>query len=243
MGTRNLTMVIHDGETKIAQYGQWDGYPSGQGCTVLAFLHRLQYPTVNKRFMAKLKRLRFIDDEKQKEIDTWLKTIGVTNGWMNMDQSDLYHKQYPLLTRDNGAQILKLVYDQKGRGPIWIHDSSDFVTDGLFNEWTYVIDFDRQVLEVYHGFGKTMPPEDSRFYKQIVEAEAEFKEMVESWDKKAKLMSDAGVKMETIEKKIGRRPYVPDTSYYLQLMHTFDLNNIPTEEEFLAILEPEEEEA
>jgi len=39
MGTRNLTMVISDGKTKIAQYGQWDGYPSGQGADILAFLH------------------------------------------------------------------------------------------------------------------------------------------------------------------------------------------------------------
>lgn len=30
MGTRNLTMLISDGETKVAQYGQWDGYPGEQ---------------------------------------------------------------------------------------------------------------------------------------------------------------------------------------------------------------------
>ena len=28
MGTRNLTCVFKDGEYKVAQYGQWDGYPS-----------------------------------------------------------------------------------------------------------------------------------------------------------------------------------------------------------------------
>ena len=31
MGTRNLTMVIQDQQTRIAQYGQWDGFPDGQG--------------------------------------------------------------------------------------------------------------------------------------------------------------------------------------------------------------------
>ena len=38
MGTRNLTMVIQDHETKISQYGQWDGYPEGQSLTILSFL-------------------------------------------------------------------------------------------------------------------------------------------------------------------------------------------------------------
>lgn len=31
MGTRNLTCVVLDGEFKVAQYGQWDGYPEGSG--------------------------------------------------------------------------------------------------------------------------------------------------------------------------------------------------------------------
>ena len=39
MGTRNLTVVFMDGEYKVAQYGQWDGYPEGQGITCFNFLH------------------------------------------------------------------------------------------------------------------------------------------------------------------------------------------------------------
>ena len=41
MGTRHLTAVHVDGEYKIAQYGQWDGYPEGQGMTALTFARRI----------------------------------------------------------------------------------------------------------------------------------------------------------------------------------------------------------
>jgi len=38
MGTRNLTCVIKGGDFKVAQYGQWDGYPSGSGKDILEWL-------------------------------------------------------------------------------------------------------------------------------------------------------------------------------------------------------------
>ena len=47
MGTRNLTCVFVNGEYKVAQYCQWDGYPSGQGLTILNFL--LGKPTVDSK--------------------------------------------------------------------------------------------------------------------------------------------------------------------------------------------------
>ena len=37
MGTRHLIAVMADGKYQVAQYGQWDGYPSGQGVSVLTF--------------------------------------------------------------------------------------------------------------------------------------------------------------------------------------------------------------
>ena len=38
MGTRNLTIVYSNGEYKVAQYGQWDGYPEGLGVQLLKYL-------------------------------------------------------------------------------------------------------------------------------------------------------------------------------------------------------------
>ena len=39
MGTRHLIIVKSEGKTKVAQYGQWDGYPTGQGKDIAIFLH------------------------------------------------------------------------------------------------------------------------------------------------------------------------------------------------------------
>ena len=38
MGTRNLTKVIMNGDVVVAHYGQWVGYPAGQGITAFNFL-------------------------------------------------------------------------------------------------------------------------------------------------------------------------------------------------------------
>lgn len=41
MGTRNITRVRSNGEVKINQYCQWDGYPTGRGLDVLKFCRDL----------------------------------------------------------------------------------------------------------------------------------------------------------------------------------------------------------
>ena len=159
MGTRNLTMVISNGETKVAQYGQWDGYPSGNGVVVLDFLQS----TNLDEFKKKLNKVIFLNGNKEKEINKWMKSIGCENGWMNMDQSKLYQEKYPYLTRDNGANILQMIMEGE-EDEIWINDSTSFAGDSLFCEWAYLIDLDNNVLEVYEGFNKQPLTIEDRFY-------------------------------------------------------------------------------
>ena len=61
MGTRNLTMVIdQEGQKKVAQYGQWDGYPGGVGAGVLNFLKNDE---LLQKFKENLRKVRFLDEE------------------------------------------------------------------------------------------------------------------------------------------------------------------------------------
>ena len=48
IGTRSLTIVCQYGEYKVAQYGQWDGYPSGIGVQILKFLKCIDYHAFGK---------------------------------------------------------------------------------------------------------------------------------------------------------------------------------------------------
>jgi len=168
MGTRNLTMVISNGETKVAQYGQWDGYPSGNGVVVLDFLSTNNLDDFKK----KLSKVKFMNGSKEKEINKWLKTIGCENGWMTMDQSKLYQEKYPYLTRDNGAKILQMIMDGT-EDEIWITDSTDFAADSLFCEWAYLVDLDKNVLEVYEGFNKNPLTIEDRFFN-LTDKESEY---------------------------------------------------------------------
>jgi len=106
MGTRNLTKVIdRDGVVKVAQYGQWDGYPSGQGVTAL-------YHAENHRLIeSKLDKLHFLNDVEIENINSLLAASGQPVG-----------EVYPTLSRDTCADILGYVaYNSE----VFLVDNSD----------------------------------------------------------------------------------------------------------------------
>jgi hypothetical protein len=161
MGTRNLTIVIQDHETKIAQYGQWDGYPEGQGLTILSFLEE-------KENMQKLKELlpkiRFENEQDIKEKTEFSKSIGAREGWVNISQSELYDQKYPLDSRNLGGAILEKLLEHQNESEIVLVDSEKFAADSLFCEWAYIIDLDNNTLEVYRGFNESRLTSKDRFY-------------------------------------------------------------------------------
>lgn len=151
MGTRHLIAVYQDGQPRIAQYGQWDGYPSGQGKDVLAFLH--DESAVHMLRTYRLKGCRFLS---QDEIDT-----------LNKERNPIESR--PQLSRNMGADILRLAATVDSLALV---NSIDFAADSLFCEWAYVIDFDANVLEVYKGFNTE--PAVGRFAQMPVEANSEY---------------------------------------------------------------------
>jgi len=156
MGTRNLTAVYMDGEYKVAQYCQWDGFPEGQGMTCL---HFLRDKMIEKDFKENLLKLRFADDEKLKAL---AKEFGASeDGTIRMDDYDRFKRAYPELHRDTGAKILEMIQD--GRARI-LQSDINFAADGLFCEWAWVIDFDKRTFEAYVGFKHEPLTEQDRFY-------------------------------------------------------------------------------
>lgn len=157
MGTRNLTAVYSDGELRVAQYGQWDGYPDGQGATVLEFCKDASKLAALKIV---LNRTRFVTDEEREET---AKRLGMPeDGWMNQEQAEQWHHAYPYNNRDHGAEILNLMVNSAPESEILLKNDIDFVNDSLFCEWAYVIDLDAGQLECYAGF-VTEPHEGQRF--------------------------------------------------------------------------------
>lgn len=157
MGTRNLICVYLDGEYKVAQYGQWDGYPEGQGIACLEFLR----DKVNwLLFAERLRRLSWIDDRKLKLIR---KPYQHPSGGMTMEMSDLFEQTYPEFSRNTAAEILELIQDDKLMMNKLV-DNLDFAAEDDC-EWCYVIDIDKGSFEVYEGWNKEQLTPDERFYE------------------------------------------------------------------------------
>jgi hypothetical protein len=129
MGTRNLTVVKDKaGTNRIAQYGQWDGYPSYSGIQALEFLRNKDWQAL---LQSKLDLVQFVGDE---EVDTLYKQYESTD-WENKD----FLNAYPGLHRDTGIGILAVVAN--ATDTIKTVDNTEFANDSLFCEGIYEVDF------------------------------------------------------------------------------------------------------
>lgn len=158
MGTRNLTVVKIDGEYKVAQYGQWDGYPQGQGLTALQFLRD---EMIEDKFVRAVSNVTEISKEK---LDSYWKECGADDsGMVSLDGSFKFKELHPELHRDTGADILEII--QAHPDGIELSLDLEFASQSLFCEWAWVVDFDTRTFEGYKGFNdKRTLTEDDRFY-------------------------------------------------------------------------------
>jgi hypothetical protein len=135
MGTRGLTKVVdRNGVTKVAQYGQWDHYPAGQGVTALEIL--LSRHNAVKLLELALDKCEFVSDAKRELI-----YAGYNAKYADVVEvgQDNFTAMLPTFSRDTGADILNVVIWSAGSVPLL--DESDFENDNLFCEGVYEINY------------------------------------------------------------------------------------------------------
>jgi hypothetical protein len=134
MGTRNLTLVKLNNRIKVAQYGQWDGYPCGQGATIAEFIQKKMNL---KKLKTAIRNCSFASKSTEKKIDRKYHRTGKLN---------------PEFSRDTGAEILEMIQDKGVRRLV---NCAKFGNDGLFCEWAYLVNLDKKEVEVHRcGYGK-----------------------------------------------------------------------------------------
>lgn len=140
MGTRNLTIVKSKGKVKVAQYGQWDGYPTGQGKTIAGFLKTADL----KKFK---KLVDVLTEYKNKEIEDAYVEAGAERGaeFCSSEIADKVKAKYPELSRDQGADILFLIAEGTVKK---VSLAESFEKDKTFCEYCYKIDLDNETVEM-----------------------------------------------------------------------------------------------
>lgn len=140
MGTRNLTKVIKNNKVVVAQYGQWDGYPSGQGATVF---FAIQKAGQMEGLEANL-HLTYEPSEDERMEMTKPFLDGSMPGMMTIESGKLFSEKYPSLSRDTGADILNVIAEAIEPVPLYL--DIDFENDDLMCEGVYTVNLDNKTF-------------------------------------------------------------------------------------------------
>ena len=178
MGTRHLiTAFDEQGELKVAQYGQWDGYPSGQGITMLNILRYTTRTDYTGKLVSEvangLARCRWGSEDELNAIYNSLPEMN----YLGTDDSKNFNLLYPNLTRDTGADILNVVAWSVGE--VLLVDHSDFAEDELFCEGIYSVNYQSKMFtSKYDGLVVSFPLDDLPTNQEYLDA---FEKAKEDW--------------------------------------------------------------
>ena len=149
MGTRHHQKVINKrGELKVSQYGQWDGYPDGQGVEILDYLKQGNLD----KYQEELDKLHLITDEESKIVDADPK----------------WQENYPYMGRDCGSKIHQMIEDGEVK-------FVQFIDDEEAKRWCqgfYTIDFQQnKFIAEFNGvireYSLSDLPTDEQFLRQM----------------------------------------------------------------------------
>ncbi|KAL1616655.1 hypothetical protein SLS54_008222 [Diplodia seriata] len=144
MGTRHLILVYYRGQYHIAQYGQYDGYPSGAGLIILRFVSSPANVAKLKSVLADADRTLYTPTGAQ--VDAW--NFEMAKDAFNPEAVAIC----PSVNIRTGAKILDIVAEATPEKPVPIVKEMEFLADSLYCEFAYVVDLDADALEVYSDF-------------------------------------------------------------------------------------------
>lgn len=149
MGTRNLVMLIDkEGQEKVKQYGQWDGYPSGVGVGVLELLR-------NKELMSKLilnlEKVRFIDVEGRDKdfVEDYNSRSPKWSNELDNRTNEQMNWFALFISRDLSEEVLKNIAESSD-SEIILKECKNY--DRI--EWSYVINLKDNTLSVHSTVDK-----------------------------------------------------------------------------------------
>lgn len=202
MGTRHLIAVQLDGEYKVAQYGQFDGYPEGAGCATLRFLHEGDIEALKRNLVFTY------EPSDEDMVAIWAEIghdIAASKVLIPTEKYAIFDELYPTLHRNTSAGVLDIIASNSDGKRIPLKKEIEFAGDSLFCEWAYVIDFDAGTFEVYKGYNKEAPAEEGERFHDV------------EWNREYK----------------GREG---ESFYQVRLAAKWDLNQLPSEVEFVNLL-------
>lgn len=137
MSTRGLYGFYKNGVNKLT-YNHSDSCPSGLGNNILSFLKNMDINELNNIF----DNIQLVDesDYPNEEEEKQIKELGYS-----INYRDKKEDWFGILASSLGDIS---VYKE---GLTFMLDYNDFILDGLYCEWAYVINLDENCLEIYKG--------------------------------------------------------------------------------------------